>query len=196
MRQKLGKNVNGANRLVGQLAAEKKKTVAAVCLITVMVLMWLRVLGKKTPPTAAAAAMANKNVINNSKPEVEISFQELPKVNGRNDVLSKDFFDAEGWQNFMNDGKTEEVSFASGDVSEEAMRGVVNKLMLEAIVLGKDPQAFINDKLLSLGDKLVVKEGGDIFECEVFKIEEETVFIRCGEAEITLKLMKATEVAE
>jgi hypothetical protein len=198
MRQKLEKNGNGVNKIVSQLTADKKKTVAAVCLIVVMVLMWMRVLGKKTTETAAAAAMEQVNVMNKSKsdPEVEISFIELPKVKGRNDVLSRDFFDADNWQNFAKDGKAEEVSFASGDASKEAIRAVAKGLMLEAIVFGENPQAFINDKLLSAGDKLLVREGADVFECEVFKIEEETVFIRCGEAEIALKLMKAIEAAE
>jgi len=196
MMQKLGKNSNGVNKIVSQLAADKKKTVAAVCLITVMVLMWMRVLGKKTPEIASAAGMGQVNVMNNSKSELEISFIELPKVKGRNDVLARDFFDADGWQDFVKDGKTGEVSFASGDVGEEAIRVVAKKLRLEAIVMGENPQAFINDKLLSVGDKLLVKEGGDIVECEVFGIEEETVFIRCREAEITLKLMKAIELAE
>ncbi|MHC4158270.1 MAG: hypothetical protein ACYSSO_04235 [Planctomycetota bacterium] len=196
MRQKPEKNGNGVNKIVSQLAADKKKTVAAVCLIAVMVLMWMRVIGKKTPEKAAAAAMGHVNEMNNSKSELEISFIELPQVKGRNDVLSRDFFDADGWQDFVKDGKTEEVSFASGDVGEEAIRAVAKELRLEAIVFGENPQVFINDKLLSTGDKLLVREGTDVFECEVFGIEEETVFIRCGEAEITLKLMKAIEAVE
>lgn len=195
MRQKAGKSGNGTNRLVSHLTAEKKKTAAAVCLIVVMALMWSKVFVKKTPQTANAAAMSYTNMMNNAKPELEISFIELPKVKGRNDVLSRDFFDADGWENFGNDGRAES-SYAPGNINDEAVGAAAKKLTLEAIVMGENPQAFINDKLLSVGDKLNVKEGAEMFECEIFGIEEETVFIRCGEAEITLKLMKAIEISE
>jgi len=190
MRQKVGKSGNGDNRFISRLAGEKKKMIAAVCLITVMALMWLRVFAKKTPAGAEAAATGYTDVMNNTKSKLEITFIELPQVRGRNDMLTRDFFDADGWQNFRNDGRAE-ASYASGNINDEAVGAVAKKLTLEAIVMGRNPQAFINDKLLSVGDKLPVREGSEILECEVSGIEEETVYIRCGEAEITLKLPKA-----
>ncbi len=190
MRQKQGKNGNAGSRFISRLAGEKKKTAAAVCLIAVMVIMWVKVFSKKMPVKAEAAATGYTDVMNNAKPKLEITFIELPQVNGRNDVLTRDFFDADGWQNFRNDGRAE-ASYASGNINDEAVGTIAKKLMLEAIVMGKNPQAFINDKLLSVGDKLPVKEGSEIIECEVSGIEEEMVYIRCGEAEITLKLPKA-----
>ena len=88
------------------------------------------------------------------------------------------------------------MSVVSKDGREEVIRRVAEKLKLEAIGLGKNPQAFINDKLLSVGDKWLVKDRGDMYECEVVRIGENTVFIRCGEAEITLKLTQVIEVAD
>jgi len=196
MRQKQGKNGNAGNRFISRLAGEKKKTAAAVCLITVMVIMWVRVFSKKMPVKAEAAATGYTDVMNNAKSKLEITFIELPQVRGRNDVLTRDFFDADGWQNFRNDGRAEEASYASGNINDEAVGAIAKKLTLEAIVMGKNPQAFINDKLLSVGDKLPLREGADVIECEVSGIEEETVYIRCGEAEITLKLTKAIEESE
>jgi len=197
MRVKLKNSGAAASRLFSRLAAEKKKTVIAVCLIALMVFMWARVLAKKTPQSAEAAAMAQDAGQSNS--ELKISFIELPKIKGRHDVLATDFFAANDWRNFTRDAEgknltgVREVSVVSGDDSEEVVRRVAQKLKLEAIGLGKNPRAFINNKLLSVGDKLLISEGADMYECEVVEIEEHAVFIRCGEAEITLKLTQTIE---
>ena len=192
MKQNLKNNGNGANRLFSQLAAEKKKTSMALCLIAVMVCMWVKLLGKKTPETAAAALRRDEAMREQSNSQLKISFIELSKVPGRNDVLTRDFFASGSWQDFTKEG-TKEVSVVSKDGSKEVVRRVAEKLKLEAIVLGENPQAFINDKLLSVGDELLVRDGVKTYECEVVGIEENAVFIRCGEAEIKLKLTEAIE---
>lgn len=184
-------------RLFGRLTAEKKKTVVAVCLITVMVLMWVRVLGRKGPQRADAAVMAQEVSDGQTKPELKISFIELPKVEGRNDVLTRDFFAVGNWRDFMkggeeNSGGIEEISVVSRNGSEETVRQVAEKLKLEAIVLGENPRAFINDKLLSAGDKLSIGNGINTYECEVVEIKENTVLIRCGETEVTLRLTQTS----
>ena len=86
----------------------------------------------------------------------------------------------------------EEVSAVSKNGSEETARWIAKKLKLEAIVLGENPRAFINDKLLSVGDKLFIRDGINTCECEVAKIEENMVFIRCGETEVTLRLTQTS----
>jgi len=198
MKQNPGNSGNKANRLLGQLAAKKKKTIIAVCLITVMVFMWLRVLGKKTPQSAKAAVIAQEMSNGQTNSELKISFIELPRVEGRNDALTRDFFAANGWQDFMRGGEgknldgIEEVNVVSRDGSEELVRRVADKLKLEAIVFGENLRAFINDELLSAGDKLFVVDGIDTYECEVTGIEENMVLIRCGEAEITLRLTQTS----
>ena len=203
MGQKLRNSGNGVNRLFGQLAAEKKKSIVALCLIAVMAFMWVRVLGRKTPETAEAALRQEEaGLKGESNSELKISFIELPKVKGRNDVLTRDFFAAGEWRGFLRDGEwgssggIEEVSVVSTGGSEETVRRVAEKLKLQAILLGDDPQVFINDKLLSVGDKLLVRDGVDTYECEVVGIEENTVFIRCGEVEITLKFTQTVEISD
>ena len=196
MKQNLKNNGNGANRLFSQLAAEKKKTICALCLIAVMVLMWARLLGKKKLEGAEAAVMSQGvNFKGESNSELKISFIELPKVKGRNDVLTRDFFASGSWQDFTEEG-TKEVNVVSRDGSEEVVRRVAEKLKLEAIWSGENPQAFINDKLLTVGDKMIVDDGISKYECEVTGIEKNKVLMRCGEAEITLKLMQAIEVVD
>ncbi len=47
-------------------------------------------------------------------------------------------------------------------------------------MLGENPRAFINDRHLSVGDKLFIGDGINTCECKVTAIEGDTVFIRCG----------------
>ena len=201
MKKPIRNNGNGTNRIVSRLAVEKKKTVTALCLIALMVFMWARVLSKKTPETAAAV-MSQNNMnpdIMGSNSETNISFIELPKVTGRNDVLTRDFFAVGDWKDFIgnreNKNLTEDVNVVSRN-NKEVMKRVAEKLKLEAIGLDGNPQVFINSKLLSLGDTLLVRDGGNTYECEVVSIEENAVLLRCGEAEITLKMTKVIEVIE
>jgi hypothetical protein len=197
MGQNMRNNGSGGNRLLVQLAAQKK-AVIAFCLIAVMAFMWLKVLVKKAPQ-AVQAAPAAKQVEPNGQmnSRLKVSFIDLPKVAGRNDVITRDFFDVDGWQEFVGDKEgngIKDVNVASGEGSEEVVRRVVGKLKLEAIVLGKNPQAFINGKLLSRGNKLLIGDGAMTYECEVVGIEENAVVMRCGKAQITLKLARAIEI--
>lgn len=201
MKQSVKNRGNGTNRLVSRLAAEKKKTVTAVCLVAIMVFMWARMLSKEVPSTATAALRKEDVKQDGSDKELNITFIELPKVAGRNDVLKRDFFVVDDWQKFMKSGegenktRVEDVSVVSKR-NKEAMIRVAGKLKLEAIGLDGNPQVFINNKLLSVGDKLLVKDGGNTYECEVVCIEENMVLIKCGEAEITKKITKAVEVMD
>ncbi len=180
------------NRVLSQLAAERKKTVIAVLLITVMVFMWSRVIGKKSPASAKAATAAEmKADMSGSNSGIIISFVELPKVKGRNDVLSRDFF-AMDQRSF---GSDTEASFVSSRGRGYA-NGAAEKLRLEVIGLGANPQAFINDKLLGVGDKLVVRDGVSTYEYELIVIEKNRVLMRCGEEEIELKLAQMLEASD
>lgn len=186
MKQNLRNNSNRNNRNFGRLTAEKGKTVIAACLLAVVVFMWVRVLGKNGPQSANAAVASQKATAGWANSRLKISFIELPKVGGRNDVLARDFFTVSDWRDFTRGGKgkssgVEEVSVVSGNGGVETARRVAEKLKLETIVLGENPRAFINDKLLSVGDKLFIGDGIDTCECKVIEIEGNTVFIRCGE---------------
>lgn len=197
MRNHLRNHNKGTKRLVSQIRAEKKKTVLAVSLVTIMAFMWIRVFFRKPPAAEGAVAMEQTSRASESKPVLNVSFIELPKVAGRHDIVKRNFFASNNWQNF--DGKKtnvvsiEEVNVAPGDGSAKLIRKVVEKIKLEAIVMGENAKAFINDKVLSAGDELLISDGIDIYECEVVVIEENAVVIRCGEAEVRLKLRQVNE---
>ena len=194
MRQNARNSGNIANRLFNQLAVQKKKTVLALCLITLMAFMWIRVLTKRAPQAAEAGLLAGQmDVETQSEPELIISFIELPQAAGRNDVITRDFFASDGWQDFVDREErkstgVEEVDIISKEGDQEVIRRVAEKLNLEAIVSSENPLAFINDKVLRVGDKLLVGDGADKYECEVVEIKENTVVMRCRESRITLKL--------
>ena len=200
--EKSKRSGNGPNRLMSQLAVEKKKAVIALCLITIMAFMWIRVLGGKTPQAAEAEPTGREVTGEQSNSKLKISFIELPNVKGRNDVLNRDFFTVNSWQEFLRDGQgrrlgdIEEVNVVSRNGSEEIARRIAEKLKLEAIELGENPLCFINNKLLSVGDKLLVRDGVNAYECEVIGIEETEVFIRYADSEIRLKLTQAIEIAD
>jgi hypothetical protein len=199
MRQKAKHNSGESRWLYSRLVAEKKRTVMALCLVAVMVFMWVRVLTKKAPKAADAALVTNQTSIDDeSEVELNISYVQLPKVAGRDDVVTRDFFASKGWRAFVdaqgrNSAGGGEVNIVSKGGSEELIRAVAEKLKLEAIGLGMSPHAFINNEMLSVGDKILIHDVVGVYECEVVEIREDAVVIRCQEAEITLKLTQVIE---
>jgi hypothetical protein len=190
---------NGTNRLVNQLASEKKKTVLAICLISLMAFMWIKVFIKKGPVAADAMLLTEQlGPEKESSASAKVSFVELPVVKGRNDMIVRDFFSSNGWENFI-DGKenkfigTQEVEIVSESGKKEIIKKVAEKLKLEATVMGKNALACINNKVLSVGDIVLINIGADQYVCEVVKIEENAVSIKCGEGQIILKLSPVTK---
>jgi len=185
---------NVAAQFLARFAGEKRKAVTTACLIVVMIVMWVRVLTKNAPEVAEAAAPVKASSAEGaSEKAAKVSFVELPKVPGRNDIITRDFFVADGWRHFVGGRRKfadiEEVNVLSKNGSEEVIRKVAEKLRLEAISLSKDPLTCINNKVLRVGDRMLVTDGNQKYECEVAAIEENTVLIKCREAEITLKLV-------
>ena len=81
MRQKVINHGGLTKGLLGPLAAEKKKAVAASCLIAVMAIMWVRVLTKQTPEAAEAALMTEQLSEEGSfNQELNVLFIELRRL--------------------------------------------------------------------------------------------------------------------
>ena len=200
MRKKVTNNSVAATGVFGKFAADKKKTVAAVCLIVLMVFMWIRVLTRK-PKTAGAnnsVPVVNNTSMNNTSssasPVVNVSFVELPRIKGRHDVLSRDFFSSNNWRSFNGDRGTGSGQFkVKVSAGDEIARRIATKLMVETIWIGSERQVVINDNLLSIGDKIKVKQGEEVYECEVVEIEDDRVLITFGESKIELSLIRTNE---
>ena len=61
-------------------------------------------------------------------------------------------------------------------------------------MLGNKPRACINNKVITEGDKVLIRDGTDTYECEVIEIKENTVVIKCRDAEVTLKFTQASMI--
>ncbi len=188
-RQKLGRSSADAGGLLARLRAGKKKPLFAVALLVIMAVMWLRVFGDKGPETADAKQPAETEAAD-GKIEIEIAYVDLPKIPGRNDCISRDFFALDS-----SLGNRTEVETVQGDDTNSIVRTLTKHIRLEAIDLG-DKRAFINDRLYGVGDRMFIKDGSDEYDCEIVTIEENTVLIRCQQTEIKLKLTQGGEVAD
>lgn len=187
-------NNTRASKILSRLAEDKKKSVTALCLIAVMAIMWIRVLVRKAPDGAEAAPVEDQTSTEDvPREEYRVSFVELPKVAGRNDVIGRDFFASNGWRHFVNrqgrkPGGIEEVSIVSTNGNEEVIGRVAKKLKLEATLTGSTPLALINGQSRRIGEKLSISDGADTFEYEVIDIRDYAVTMKCREAEIRLSI--------
>jgi len=153
--------------------------------------------GKKSKATNAATTSNQTQAGIQQDTELNISYVDLPEIKGRNDSIKKDMFVSNGWKDFVNKDNntlvTREVNVVPGDVTESTMRKIADNLKLEAFVMGESPRAYINDRVVSVGDKLSVSDGAQKYECEVVLIEDNSVVMRCGKAEVKLKLKQVNE---
>lgn len=180
------------NRLVSQLAADKKKAVIAVALVLLMAFMWIRLIAGKGTRSAKAAVTPVTGTDLDSTARSKVVFIELPCVQGRHDVLARDFFKLDD----RSFSASEEMSIISQNSAEQGVREVAQRLRLDAISTGEEPEAFINDKLLKVGDVLVLGEGSKVYECEIMSIKANVVLVKYEEAEIELKLKQPDEAAQ
>jgi hypothetical protein len=183
--------------------ADRKKSVLAIALITVMLVMWVRVLTGRKPKPAAATTVPQQEKASESKPQMSVRFIELPRIEGRNDCISRDFFSAEALTGFRRDdassGRTstdpEVRNVSSGQVQEVVAR-VAQKLKLEAVLLSENPQAFVNDQLLQVGDTFTIKDGTTTYVFEVLRIQTDSVLVRCSDRQLTLKIAQSPDVSD
>jgi len=179
--------------MFSQLAAEKKKIVMAMCLLCIMGFMWVRVLLRKGPQDAGAATTKVSSKTGHIK-EVEYNFIELPEIEGRNDVLKRDFFSVNSWRKFVK-GDVSATGVEDADDADGYIQKLKNNLKLEAIVEGDDPQVFINGELYSDGQTITVNVGGKKFKCEIIAIRDSEVVLDCFGEVIKLKLSDMIEVS-
>ena len=203
MYQQAGNNMNIVRRIGRYFALEKGKSMVASCLIGLMILMWVRVFAKKHSPGTAEAALTAQaeSSSGRGRNEVKIRFIKLPEIKGRNDVLSRDFFAVEGWENLIKDAdvnntnKVEEVNVIVEDDSEQGRRRkavlrLARQLKLDVIALGKRPEAFIENTLVSVGDKLQVEDKGRLYEFDVIEIGENEVVLTCQGVRLEIKMLQ------
>lgn len=173
------------------------KTIAAVTLLTVMGLLWARVLLRgKTPAGAEAAEVTATQtaVATQAAAAARIVPSPLPITPGRNDVLTRDFFSPENWQGLTRTQNTaaNAVDPDAGDRKRLAFMAALEKtLTLEAIIQASadsPARVCIEGKVLASGQYLSVKNGSETYELAVSEIGDEQVVLTCDRQHIVLKL--------
>ena len=135
-------NKNGFSKATHPLQTISPKTAAAVLLMALMAVLWLRVLtrGGSGPSAAQAAELLNEAAASTpAAAPLRIAPVALPVIEGRNDTLSRDFFAPDNWHGFGRSGQTSEPTAASDLERQEKQRkaffdGPAKTLNLDAII--------------------------------------------------------------
>jgi len=191
----------------GGLQNISPKVMTMIVLLAVMGILWGRVLlkGNGGPATAdAQEQMTSQEVVSgdSSVDVVRIEAVKLPVLPGRNDGISNDVFSSKNWMSFQlgdgqNDGKADVKIDAGGELAHRsALERIAGRLTLAAVVCdAKDRpvQAFIDDKILSVGSTLTVKEGPDQYVLTLEEISQNEVVFSWNEISVVLKMAETLE---
>lgn len=189
--------MQSAGAMLGHLAVDSKKTIVASGLLVIMALMWIRVLTGNRPRVAAAAPETGPATAAGQKVPRKPQFVELPELAGRNDSIFRNFFvvqDRTLFQSAPAVSTGTEVRTSSANHGQEVVHRAAGKLKLEAVLWSENPQAFINDQLLRVGDQFTVKEGIVSLVFEVVRIYEDSVLLGCNDTQLTLKMAQYLDV--
>ena len=193
------RRVSSADRILDRLRVGGKKTAVACALVSIMLFMWVRVVIGHRPAAAEAAPPAKQAETPSGTGPVRVTPVELPKSPGRHDAIARDFFAAPDGSFARrnaagrNTGTEKEVPVGSSSNAQEVIQRVAQTLKLEAVLLRESPRAFLNDQLLSVGNKLIVKDGAASYEFEVLQIYMDSVLVECEGIQLTLKVAQVSK---
>ena len=195
--------------VTGGLQNISPKVMAMVILLVVMAILWGRVLLKGTGGPAAANAQDQANIqdiISDMAPEaVEIEAIRLPMLPGRNDRVSHDLFSSDNWtafelnqnQNEANGGVKVGGTGNSAELTHRSrLERIAGQLKLEAVICDAQNspfQAFVDDKILTVGSTLTVQEGPDQYVLMLEEISEKEVSFSWNEMSVVLKMAETFE---
>ncbi|MCD4831225.1 MAG: hypothetical protein K8R02_05370 [Anaerohalosphaeraceae bacterium] len=177
---------------------QKKKVIAAVCLVVFMAVLWGRVLLKKpksggVSTVSAAPVRANLPTANDNA----ITYRELLYVEARHDRLVKDVFASNGWKGFKKLGQNNNYgNFETNvkDMDDEMAAAAAKELELIAIVTGAQHQAFIGDELVVRGQSFNFMFQGEKYVFKVLSINDEQVELECGGAVVVKKMVQPAQM--
>ena len=195
--------------VTGGLQNISPKMMAMVVLLVVMAILWGRVLLKGTGGPAAANAQDQESIQDTisdmASKAVEIKAVELPVLPGRNDRVSNNLFSSENWTAFelnhnQDDSKGGVKVDGTGHATELTHRSrlerIAGRLKLEAVICDAENrpfQAFVEDKILSVGSTLTVQEGPDQYVLMLEEISKKEVSFSWNEMSVVLKMAETFE---
>ncbi|MDD5010870.1 MAG: hypothetical protein PHQ00_01975 [Phycisphaerae bacterium] len=170
----------------------RKKLIAASILLAIMIAMWARVLSGKKRPAAVSAAPAAAQSIAAAVQDEGVEYIQLPHISGRHDLIVNDVFSAENFRRFVKPGQ---YSADTGLYRTEGTAGTdspaelaAEALKLDAIISGKRPQAFIENKLFGEGQSFRFMFREQVYNFKVLKIFEDRIELDCNGIIITKKI--------
>jgi hypothetical protein len=196
------KNNSKNGPVAGRLQNISGKNLAAVALISVMAILWGRVLlSGKSGPAAAAAQELNTPETVKTPPAAPLRMSpvELDRLQGRHDTLSGDMFCNDFWSAFKADEKlleTPALEQTQEDRHRANLEKIVRAFKLEAIIRDADgmpSQAFVNDKILTVGSVLTVKEGPEQYALVLMKISDNEVLFDWNDIAVTKKMTEMVD---
>jgi len=196
----------------GPLQNISPKMMAMILLVSTMAILWGRVLLKGNGPAKAKAAdckpMAAERQADSQAAEeatLQIIGVELPVLAGRNDRITHNMFSDENWMAFsLKEDANADNTVARSDttvnaaepMSEAGLRRITRDLTLESVMCdaqNRPTQAFVGNKILSVGSTLTVEEGPDQYVLTLEKISLNEVVFSWNEISVTLKLAETPE---
>ncbi len=196
---------NSDLELLRKLPVPKGKIIVALALVTVMGAMWLRLLlrdkGAGAGPSVAGAAVVSENGVGavDGKTVDSISYIELPVIEGRNDVLTRDIFTMTNWGAF-EPAEGVVISKGGGDpdigraITSDDITKLESLIKLDGIIASDDsamPEAFIDSKLVSIGSKVAVEYNNRLLELVVTEIHKNRVVLRWEKFTLNVKMPQA-----
>ena len=195
--------------ITGGLQNISPKVMAMTVLLVVMAILWGRVLLKGAGGPAAANAQDQEyiqdTISDMASKAVEIEAVELPMLPGRNDRVSNNLFSSENWTAFelnhnQDDSKGGVKVDGTGHATELTHRSrlerIAGRLKLEAVICdaqNRPFQAFVDDKILSVGSTLTVQEGPDQYVLMLEEISKKEVSFSWNEMSVVLKMAETFE---
>ncbi|MEN6309054.1 MAG: hypothetical protein ABFD91_15005 [Anaerohalosphaeraceae bacterium] len=175
------------------------KTIAAVVLVGLMLVLWGRALLRKGPAGAQAAAPASSQTQKVSgKAQVQIQPLVLTMIPGRHDTIASDCFKTDRWTVFQwaaPQSQTEKAVDSGSNQTQSkpslSMDAVAKAFALEAIIKNNQAQpekACINGAVVSVGSELRAKIQSEIILVTVEVIESNRVVLKWQDNAVELKM--------
>ncbi len=199
----INKSKTDSNAAMMRKPASKGKALLAGVLLSIMAILWVRVIFRKDTVKPASADVVKAAAVSQAKSkqeknEVKLRYHNLPVISERNDVLTRDMFVPAKWNPFGIDtaGKGEGLKGedAAGADHQKNMEQIREQLKIEAIIVnGPDlqKQAFVAGKLVTEGSTLTVTCEPWQYEFTVEKIDTNSVVLKWNDNIITLVMSRS-----
>ena len=195
MQMKTGNQNTRSAGLPTSMPTVEPKTIIAVVLVGMMLVLWGRVLmrSKIGPAAANADTLTGPVEAGQAKSSVKIRTVALPVLEGRNDRIAADVFNAGARLQTLNRNANQSQP-KTGDKNLSAARRVedlTKAVVLEAVIVnsqGRPEKASINGVVVSEGSSITVAADKEQVVLKVTKIESKQVELTWGEYRIISKM--------